>query len=117
MLFMQEVHWIIPSQTAQISTLAVEEPAVSSREIYLHDDVTSALIRRIADEKENLKLDALGLLLHEAISGPKMALNVPRPYNPVWEQDYTEAAHSLGVRNSSSRAIVHIMDNLNEVSN
>ena len=52
-----------------------------------HVDVTSALIRRIADEKENLKLDALGLLLHEAISGPKMALNAPRPYNPVWEQD------------------------------
>ena len=24
-----------------------------------------------------------------------MALNVSRPYNPVWEQDYTEAAHSL----------------------
>ena len=40
---------------------------------------------------------------------PKMTLNVPRLYNPVWEQDHTEAAHSLGmiVRHSSSRAIVH----------
>lgn len=33
------------AQTAQISTLTIEESAVSSREIYLHDDVTSALIR------------------------------------------------------------------------
>ena len=29
----------------------------------------------------------------EANSGPKVALNVARPFNPVWEQ---EAAHSLG---------------------
>ena len=75
------------TDSTDLHTRSPEEPAVSSREIYLHDDVTSALIRRIADEKENLKLDALELLLHEAISGPKMALNVPRPYNPVWEQD------------------------------
>ena len=60
---------------------------------------------RPAPTPEN-KLDALDLLLSR-FSEPKMTLNVPRPYNPVWEQNYTEAAHSLGTRHSSSRAIVH----------
>ena len=63
--------------------------------------------------KENLEIRC-PRIASEAISGPKMALNVPRPYNPVWEQDYTKAAHSLGTRHSSSRAIVCIMS---EVSN
>ena len=63
------------------------------------------------------RIDALGLLPHEAssaISGPKMALDVSRPYNPVWEQDYTKAAHSMSMRHSSCRAIMH---SLSEVSN
>ena len=37
----------------------------------------------------------------------KIALNIPKSYNPAWEQDYTEVAHSLGTRHSSSRATVH----------
>ena len=39
----------------------------------------------------------------------KMALNIPRPYNPVWEQDYTETADIAWVQNSAvaCRAFVH----------
>ena len=57
--------------------------------------------------KENFTKIGCSGIAYEAISGPKMALNIPKSNNPLLEQDCIEAAHSLGMRHSTSRAIVH----------
>ena len=40
-----------------------------------------------------------------------MALNVPRPYNPVWEQDYTEAKRDIAWVQDTERAKTLIVRN------
>ena len=57
--------------------------------------------------KENFTKIGCSGIAYEAISGPKMALNIPKANNHLSEQDCIEAAHSLGMRHSTSRAIVH----------